>query len=64
MKENKLYTLVTSDTATVYWCKPDYASEGAIYKVYLDGKECGETDKTHYNMSNCEACVTKSWQYP
>lgn len=55
MKENKLYTLVTSDTATVYWCKPDYASEGAIYKVYLDGKECGETDKTHYSFDKLKS---------
>ena len=50
MKDNKLYTLVTSDTVSVFWSKPEYTSEGVSYKVYLDGKECGETNKTHYSF--------------
>lgn len=51
MKDSKLYTLVTADTATIFWRKPDYAVEAGYYKVYIDGKECGETKKTHFSIN-------------
>ncbi len=55
MKENKLYTLVTSDTAVIYWYKPDEMSDELSYTVYLDGKECGKTDKTHYTIKKLKS---------
>ena len=55
MKENKLYTLVTSDTATIYWYKPEEMTDELSYTVYLDGKEYGQTDRTHYTLRKLKA---------
>jgi len=50
MKENKLYTLVTENTVTVFWYKPLDAADFVRYKVYLDGDLRGETDRTHFTV--------------
>ena len=55
MKENKLYTLVTSDTATIYWYKPVELTDELSYTVYLDGKECGKTDRTHFTIKKLKS---------
>ena len=41
---------VTSNTATVFWDKPDAADVSTVYEIYLDGKKIGETAKTHYTL--------------
>ncbi|ETP71145.1 hypothetical protein UYO_2907 [Lachnospiraceae bacterium JC7] len=55
MKENKLYILLTSDTAEIYWYKPEEVTEELSYTVYLDGKECGKTDRTHYTIKKLKS---------
>ena len=41
---------VTSNTATLFWDKPDEADVSTVYEIYLDGKKIGETAKTHYTL--------------
>lgn len=55
MKENKLYAMVTSDTVTVYWYKPEGMPEELIYTVYLDGKEYGKTNRTHCTIKKLKS---------
>ncbi|SFG72050.1 glycosyl hydrolase family 28 protein [Oribacterium sp. WCC10] len=52
MKENKLYTLVTSTSSTIFWYKPFDAFPEVKYQVYVDGDLIGETSKTHYMLDN------------
>ena len=43
---------VTSNTATLFWDKPDAADVSTVYEIYLNGKKIGETAKTHYIVSD------------
>ena len=55
MKENKLYTMVTSNSATVIWYKPEEATTDTEYVVYLDGEIHGKTNKTHYQIDKLKS---------
>ncbi len=55
MKENKLYTMVTSNDATIFWYKPLGITEESEYIVYLDGNVHGRTKKTHYQIKNLKS---------
>ncbi len=42
--------IVTSDSVTLYWDKPENLPEGAVYQIVCNGKETGTTDKTHFTI--------------
>ena len=49
---------VTDNAATLLWDK-QYAADGVVYKIFLNGKEVGSTDKTNYEVTG----LTPATQY-
>ena len=45
----------TSDSATLYWDKPDKANKNTVYEIFVDGVKSGETAKTHYTVSGLKS---------
>lgn len=44
--------IITSDSITLYWDKPEKCEKGLTYQVFVNGEVLGETDKTHYEIEN------------
>ncbi len=44
--------LLTCESITLFWNKPELFPEGAAYRITVDGKTHGTTDKTHYLIDN------------
>lgn len=52
---NMLQHIVTSNSITVFWEKPEGLSGESVYRISCSGKEAGETKKTHYTLDNLSA---------
>lgn len=48
-----IYSLVTADSITLYWDK--MISEKVEYRIFLNGRFHGSTEKTHYELEQLEA---------
>ncbi len=52
MKPEFLIDYRSTDTeAVVFWDLPETATKNSAYKIYLDGKEVGISDRTHFSFS-------------
>lgn len=49
-REKMIKTIVFADEITLWWTKGEFAKNTDQYKVYLNGKYHGKTDKTHYSF--------------
>lgn len=48
--------LLASDEICLYWEKPEIEEKGkAIYQIFVNGKETGSTEKTHYTLRKLQA---------
>ena len=47
--------IVTDDSVTLYWDKPEKLPEGAAYQIVCNGKEAGTTDRTHFTIDGLSA---------
>ncbi|MCM1386604.1 MAG: glycosyl hydrolase family 28 protein [Bacillus sp. (in: Bacteria)] len=50
-----MQAVITNDSITVFWDRPDNLPEDFYYLIFLDGKEAGETKKTHYTIDGLSA---------
>ncbi len=59
-----IHSLVTEETATVYWDKPTAAPES--YQIYYNGLQIGSTTKTHYTLNGLQSDTEyrKGWTLP
>ena len=51
----KINYFVATDSATLYWDKPDKADKNTVYEIYVDGVKNGETSKTHFTVFGLES---------
>lgn len=58
----KIECLVTSDSITVYFDKPENLPEDYQYQIYLNGKMAGESNKTHFLLEGLESSIEYSIQ--
>ena len=49
-QKDMLNKVVFSDEITLWWTKDEFNKSTTTYKVYLDGKFQGETNKTHFSF--------------
>lgn len=49
--------LITSDSITVYFDKPENLPEEYKYQIFLNGKIAGESDKTHFMLERLDSSV-------
>ena len=50
-----IQSLITEESVTLYWDKPEAFPRQGYYKIILDGKPVGSTKKTHYTIDGLEA---------
>lgn len=62
MNEISTECLVTSDSITVYFDKPEHLPEDYQYQIYLNGKMAGESNKTHFLLEGLESSTEYSIQ--
>jgi polygalacturonase len=55
MERFKPEYLRTEDSITLYWEKPVDAEKGDLYKIYVNGKQYGETEKTDINIEKLDS---------
>lgn len=48
-------SLITEESVTLYWDKPETFPKQGYYKIILAGKPVGNTKKTHYTIDGLEA---------
>lgn len=46
--------LITSDSITLYWEKPETSAQLIVYQIFLNGSMAGSTDKTHFELKDLE----------
>lgn len=51
----EIETIVTSDSITLYWEKTKEIPSDCYYEIFLNGKQEGTTDKTHYEFEGLQA---------
>lgn len=51
----RMESIITGDSVTLYWEMPEELPERYCYRVTLDGKELGSTDKTHFEIEGLTA---------
>lgn len=54
-KLDRIQKTVTGGAITVFWDKPKELPERSVYRIFCDGKEIGETVKTHYTLDGLSA---------
>lgn len=47
-------TVITSDSITLFWDKPQEYAGSATYEIKMDGAVCGTTDKTHFTLEHLD----------
>ncbi len=52
---NKINYITTSDSITLFWEKPERLPEKFVYRIFCEGKQSGETEKTHYTLHDLTA---------
>ncbi|MDE5699883.1 MAG: glycoside hydrolase family 28 protein, partial [Lachnospiraceae bacterium] len=55
MNEINIVSLVTSDSITVYFDKPENLPEDYQYQIFLNGKIADESDKTHFLLEGLDS---------
>ncbi len=50
MNSIKVNSLVTEDSVTLYWDRPEGYPKGACYQIYVNQKAAGTTDRTHFEL--------------
>lgn len=51
----ELQFLMTSDSITVYFDKPEKLPKEYQYEIFLNGKSAGESDKTHFLLEGLDS---------
>lgn len=56
MRENGLINYAVTDTSIcMFWEKPEGVSAEAVYRIYIDGKPAGTTNRTHFILDGLKA---------
>ena len=58
MSKIELEWLVTSDSITVYFEKPENLPESYMYQILLNGNIAGESDKTHFMIEGLDSSAS------
>ncbi|MDE5597222.1 MAG: glycoside hydrolase family 28 protein, partial [Lachnospiraceae bacterium] len=52
---NEINYITTNESITLFWEKPERLPEKFIYRIFCEGKQIGETEKTHYTLHGLSA---------
>lgn len=55
MHEIKVEWLLTSDSITVYFDKPEDFSKKYLYQIFINGNVAGESDRTHFLLEGLDS---------
>jgi polygalacturonase len=49
--QKNIYWIASQDTVTLFWEKPEDATEQTFYQIWVDGREMGTCRLTHYKVT-------------